>query len=184
MAKKPSAARKKADAAVAKTRPPTTPAKPKRRSVTPAPELGYSDEQVNQTLFPLDHSAVLLNGTNISIRPWSITMFGVMAQRIPRTFKIAAGDGEDAPNEYAQMFLALADEVIYMVASTCDLDEDDVREWAMEDLLTVSLKIWDVCIAPCMEKIASLLGKVVGSVGAVRSVKTPTAPKVAASSPL
>ena len=163
---KPSKARSGAEAAK-EARTPKQP-KPRARKAPPVqrPELEFDSSEVNQTLFPTGKTIKLSDGTSVTIKPWSIKMFGEMSQRIPQTFDIAAGGGEEGEtsNQYAAMFSLLIDEVVFMVAHTIDWKEEDVKErMSMDELLYVSTEIWDICIQGPMAKIGSLMGKVLGS---------------------
>lgn len=169
MAKQPSRARARAKAAVDKRRGKDTPQTKSRRKPEPEQALPYDDEQVNETLFPTGKRVTLSTGEKVEVRPWSVSMFGEMAQRIPQTFELATRQDPDAdgPNPFAAMFIQLIDEVIFMVSRTIGWDEEQTQEMSMDDLLLVSLVIWDECIQGPMGKVGGLMGRVLGTVTGV-----------------
>ncbi len=165
---KPSKARQSATAAVDKKRNPGQQKASARRRKAPTQEpLPFTDADVNKTLFPLGNEIKISTGTVHKIKPWSITMFGEMAQRIPKTFELALeGDEEsDGQSVYGAVFYQLIDEVVFMVSGSIGVDEEEIREeMSMDDLLLLSIGVWDNCIAGPMGKVQSLMGRVTTAV--------------------
>lgn len=159
---KPSKARRSAKAAINKKRNPDQ-TKTSRKAASKQESLPYTDEEVNETLFPLGNKIKISTGDVYTIKPWSITMFGEMAQRIPKTFELAleGDDAADGQSVYGAVFYQLIDEVVFMVARSIDIKEQVIRDnMSMEDLLLLSIGVWDSCIAGPMGKVQSLMGRV------------------------
>lgn len=169
-----SSARDKAQGAVdARRNPQESSSKKRNRKPSGPTPLDYTPSEINTVLFPVGQKMTLSNGETIHIKPWSIKMFGEMAQRIPDTMMASMPD-EDGNvldhEEMAGMFLNLVDEVITMVALTIVWDEDKVRDsMPFEELVAVATVVWDVCIMGPMGKIGGLMGRVMGTVGGVNS---------------
>jgi hypothetical protein len=166
-----SRAQSKAKEAMDKRRNPQG-SKQQRKPEPSAPAtLDYSPTEINTVLFPVGQKMTLSTGDKIHIKPWSIKMFGEMAQRIPDTMAAAMPD-EDGntieSSEMAGLFVDLVDEVVAMVALTIDWDEERIREeMPFEELVAVATVVWDVCIMGPMGKIGGLMGRVMGTVGGV-----------------
>lgn len=178
-----SSARSKAQQAVDKRRNPQG-SKTKRRPEPKGPaKLDYTTGEINTVLFPTGQRLKLSNGETIHIKPWSIEMFGQMAQRIPDTMTAALPD-EDGntldQEDMAALFVNLVDEVITMVALTLEWDEAKVHEvMCFEELVAVATVVWDVCIMGPMGKMGGLMGRVVGGIGGLGLTtpsKSPTPP--------
>ena len=118
----------------------------------------------------------------MEIKPWSIKLFGEMAQRIPDTMTASMPDedGELPDREViASVFVDLVDEVVYMVATTIGWTEEKVLEqMPFEELVAIATVVWDVCIMGPMGKIGGLMGRVMGTVGGVTLMpsKSPNQP--------
>lgn len=178
--------RKRAKALLDKKLNPGKAKKSARKALARGPtELGYSAEAVNETLFPMGQKVTLSNGDIVEVKPWSIRLFGEMAQRIPNTIAAALPDDDDATLSNADvsaLFVSLTDEVVAMVAQTIGLTEEEVHEKMLfDDLLRVATVVWDVCIQGPMLKIGGLMGRVMGTPVAMSASlkmpsKTPTQP--------
>ncbi len=143
---------------------------PTRRSNDAGPPpLEYSAHEVNTVLFPVGRQVKTTCGEVVDIKPWSIKMFGEMAQRIPDTMAASMPDedGELPDKEViASVFTDMVDEVVYMVATTIGWTEERVLQaMPFEELVASATAVWDVCIAGPMGKIGGLMGRVMGTVG-------------------
>ncbi len=150
--------------------------------------LEYSAHEVNTILFPVGQSVKLTCGDVVKIQPWSIKMFGEMAQRIPDTMAASMPDEEGNlldKEVLATVFTDMVDEVVYMVATTIGWEEERVLEdMPFEELVAVATAVWDVCIAGPMGKIGGLMGRVMGTVGGVATLIPSKSPsKLPSSSP-
>ncbi len=146
----------------------------KREEPSGPAKLDYSPREINTVLFPVGQKMVLSNGEKIHVKPWSIKMFGEMAQRIPDTLTAAMPDEEGntlGREDMTELFVELVDEVVAMVALSINWSEDQIREeMPFEELVAVATVIWDVCIMGPMGKIGGLMGRVMGTVGGMTAL--------------
>lgn len=139
---------------------------PRRRAPSAPPRhLGYSADEVNETLFPVGKRVKLSTGEVVEIRPWPIRMYGEIAQRAPNVMERALGGPDEEP-AIGALFEAFTDEVVYVVSRTIGWSEEEIHaQMSMDDLLAVTLEVWDTCVAAPAAKIVGLLGRVTGMVG-------------------
>lgn len=136
--------------------------KPSRlRSAPPGPAAPVRDAR--SVMFPRGREVPLQNGTTVTVRPWSIRLLVLVSQRLPeRMTEMIQGVRSEAAA--ITLLPKAVDELRYLAAETLGLPEAEIDDqWSAEDLLDVSLAIWDVCIQPVAEKIMGLAARVQGT---------------------
>ena len=118
-----------------------------------------SESNVNETLFPAGTEYKLLGGKTVRVKPWSIETIGLVSQRIPELIEKAAVLNPE--QNIVDLIPEAADELAWLIAvSIPELTEEQVMELPADDVLGLTLVVYDTCVEGPLGKIAGLTRRV------------------------
>lgn len=126
-----------------------------------------------EILFPLGAEYKLDNGKTVEIRKWSIETMVRVSQRIPRAIDklMALRSAEDQQVSIAAALPVMIDEIKLILAETLGWAPEQIdAEMTADDLLGVTLVVWDHCLAGPLAKMLGLTVRLT-SAGAAQPAK-------------
>ena len=128
----------------------------------------------SEVLFPAGEPYTLSGGKVVFIMPWSIETIGLVAQRLPALIERVQTmdpDGDAIKNVMPQAL----DEIEWLIhRSVPDLADVPIATGLpADDVLGLSLAVYDQCMAGPLRKIAALAGRARGLM-AMAGVTTPS----------
>ncbi|MCP4251069.1 MAG: hypothetical protein GY778_28865 [bacterium] len=116
------------------------------------------NENVNEALFPAGKEYKLLCGRKVRIMPWSLKTIGLVSQRIPALIDKAGTLSADT--SVVELIPEAADELAWMIAVSIEgMTEEEVAQLPADDVLGLTLAVYDECVEGPLGKIAGLTNR-------------------------
>lgn len=117
-----------------------------------------NEKSDSEILFPAGEPYTLACGKTVHVKKWGIETIGLVAQRIPALMNVASEMEDKAEDAMAALFPRAVEEVAWLIAqSVPELTEEQVKnDLPADDVLGLSLAVYDNCMAGPLAKIGAL----------------------------
>lgn len=116
-----------------------------------------------ERLFPLGKEYVLESGERVEVRKWSVETMMRVSQRVPEVLEKFLAMPKDQP--VTALVPIVGDQIVEVIAETIGRDAEQIKsEMTVDDVLGLTVLIWEECIAGPLGKarrLTSLVGDLV-----------------------